>query len=152
MRQSGVRDQPPFAFTPVTVYTFPHMRIAAHSRSQLCRSFSCFAAFFCCLALLPPAQIVRAQAKPANHLLIYAIDVEGGQSTLLVDTATGASLLVDTGWPGNNGRDASRIQAAMADAGIARIDHLLITHFHVDHVGGVPELVKRVPATITRPI
>jgi beta-lactamase superfamily II metal-dependent hydrolase len=97
------------------------------------------------LALLPPAQIVRAQAKPANHLIIYAIDVEGGQSTLLVDTATGASLLVDTGWPGNNGRDASRIQAAMADAGIARIDHLLITHFHVDHVGGVPELVKRVP-------
>ncbi len=87
----------------------------------------------------------RGQAKPANRLLIYAIDVEGGQSTLLVETSTHASLLIDTGWPGNDGRDATRIQAAMADAGITRIDHLLITHFHVDHVGGVPELVKRVP-------
>jgi beta-lactamase superfamily II metal-dependent hydrolase len=121
------------------------MRIAAHSRSQLRPSLARHAVFLLCAALLPLAQFVRAQAKPPNHLLIYAIDVEGGQSTLLVDTATGASLLVDTGWPGNNGRDASRIQAAMADAGTTRIDHLLITHFHVDHVGGAPELVKRVP-------
>ncbi|MGA2651356.1 MAG: MBL fold metallo-hydrolase [Terracidiphilus sp.] len=78
-----------------------------------------------------------------QHLLIYAIDVEGGQSTLLV-SPSGASLLVDTGWPGNDGRDAERIQAAMKDAGITRIDHVLITHFHTDHVGGVPELVKHV--------
>jgi beta-lactamase superfamily II metal-dependent hydrolase len=121
------------------------MRIAADHRSQLPRPLAGFAVFLCCVALLALAQHARAQAKTANHLLIYAIDVEGGQSTLLVNKATGASLLVDTGWPGNNGRDASRIRAAMADAGINRIDHLLITHFHVDHVGGVPELVKRVP-------
>jgi competence protein ComEC len=84
-----------------------------------------------------------AQGK-APALRIYSIDVEGGQSTLLV-APSGASLLVDTGWPGHDGRDAGRIQAAMRDAGITRIDHLLITHFHVDHVGGLPELVKRVP-------
>jgi beta-lactamase superfamily II metal-dependent hydrolase len=116
----------------------------------------------CCLALLP-FHTARAQA-PARHLLIYAIDVEGGQSTLLV-SPSGASLLIDTGWPSvdahsadpivkglhdsgvpeQNARDAGRIQAAMRDAGITRIDHLLITHFHVDHVGGVPSLVKRVP-------
>jgi beta-lactamase superfamily II metal-dependent hydrolase len=120
------------------------MRIAADFRSQLHRPLAGLAVLLLCAALLPLASHARAQAKPANHLLIYAIDVEGGQSTLLVNIATGASLLVDTGWPGNNGRDASRIQAAMADAGITRIDHLLITHFHVDHVGGVPELVKRV--------
>ena len=83
-------------------------------------------------------------ATGARQLRIYSIDVEGGQSTLLVGPA-GTSLLVDTGWPGNNGRDADRIQAAMHDAGITKIDHLLVTHFHVDHVGGVPELVKRVP-------
>src|SRR5580658_9580055 len=53
----------------------------------------------------------------AQHLLIYSIDVEGGQSTLLV-SPTGASLLVDTGWGGNNGRDAQRIVDAMHDAGI----------------------------------
>lgn len=89
----------------------------------------------------------RCAAQPAhrnfNELLIYAIDVEGGQATLLV-APTGASLLVDTGWPGNNGRDAGRIQEAMKDAGITKLDKVLITHFHTDHVGGVTELVKRV--------
>src|SRR4051812_45517988 len=79
----------------------------------------------------------------SNNLLIYSIDVEGGQATLLV-APSGASMLVDTGWPGGNGRDAERIQAAMKDAGLTQIDKVLITHFHTDHVGGVPELVKRV--------
>ena len=90
----------------------------------------------CCMSLTLSAQ------KP-DKLLIYSIDVEGGQSTLLV-SPQGGSLLVDTGWPGNNGRDAIRIQAAMKDAGITKIDHVLITHFHVDHVGGVPNLVQHV--------
>ena len=84
-----------------------------------------------------------AQAAAEKPLLIYFIDVEGGQATLLV-APSGASLLIDAGWPTADGRDAGRILAAMHDAGITRIDHLLITHFHVDHVGGVPELVKRV--------
>jgi beta-lactamase superfamily II metal-dependent hydrolase len=85
----------------------------------------------------------QQQHKPAGHLVIYTIDVEGGQATLLVAPSK-ASLLVDTGWPENNGRDAERIQAAMKDAGITKLDHVLITHFHVDHVGGVPNLVARV--------
>jgi competence protein ComEC len=86
----------------------------------------------------------QAQSKSPGHLLIYSIDVEGGQSTLLV-SPSGGSLLVDTGWPNHDRRDAVRIQAAMKDAGITRIDHVFITHYHTDHVGGVPELVKRVP-------
>lgn len=87
--------------------------------------------------------MLAARATTPRQLQIYAIDVEGGQATLLVGPH-GGSLLVDTGWPGNQGRDAERIQAAMKDAGIAKLDHVLITHFHTDHVGGVPELVKRV--------
>ncbi len=98
-----------------------------------------------CAMLLCFAKPLVSQAQSKNaHLLIYSIDVEGGQSTLLVSPA-GASLLIDTGWGGNNGRDAERIQAAMKDAGITKIDHVLITHFHTDHVGGVPNLVERVP-------
>ena len=98
----------------------------------------------CALALLLGAAPLhaRAQSKSA-HLVIYTIDVEGGQSTLLV-APSGASLLVDTGWPDNNGRDTDRILAAMHEAGITKLDHVLITHFHVDHVGGVPNLVARV--------
>ena len=130
------------------MYTFAHMLIVAQTRSvwsSLIRPQHL--ALVCLLTVAALAQNAQAnaQASDANHLLIYSIDVEGGQSTLLVDTRTHASLLVDTGWPSADGRDATRIQNAMRDAGITRIDHLLITHFHVDHVGGVPELVQRVP-------
>lgn len=74
----------------------------------------------------------------------YFIDVEGGQSTLIV-SPSGESMLIDTGWPGENGRDADRILAAAKSAGVKKIDTLLITHFHVDHVGGVPQLAARIP-------
>src|SRR5215469_10436908 len=96
----------------------------------------------CALAVLPCAPRTAAQAGK-GHLLIYAIDVEGGQATLLVSPSK-ASLLVDTGWPGSGGRDAQRIEAAMKDAGISKIDRVIITHYHEDHVGGVPNLLARV--------
>lgn len=80
----------------------------------------------------------------AKQLSIYFIDVEGGQCTLIV-SPSGQSLLVDTGWPGQQGRDADRIVATAKKAGIKRIDHLLITHFHTDHVGGITQLAERFP-------
>jgi beta-lactamase superfamily II metal-dependent hydrolase len=79
-----------------------------------------------------------------GKLRVYFIDVEGGQSTLFV-TPAGKSLLIDTGWPGNNFRDADRIVAAAKSAGLSRIDSVLITHYHDDHVGGVAQLVQRIP-------
>ena len=79
-------------------------------------------------------------APSAKPLRIYAIDVEGGQSTLIV-SPIGQSLLIDTGWPGDDGRDADRIMAAAHEAGLKQIDFVLITHYHRDHVGGVPQLV-----------
>lgn len=100
-------------------------------------------ALFTLLLFCASGSLHAAPRDAAKHLLIYSIDVEGGQSTLLV-SPSGDSLLVDTGWPGHDGRDAQRIQAAMKDAGVTKIDHLLITHYHVDHVGGVPNLVKQV--------
>jgi competence protein ComEC len=85
-----------------------------------------------------------AASPSQKDLQIYFIDVEGGQSTLFV-TPEGKSLLIDTGWPGNEGRDADRVVAAAKSAGLSKIDYVLITHFHVDHVGGVPQLAQRIP-------
>ena len=80
----------------------------------------------------------------STALQVYFVDVEGGQATLFV-TPDHHSLLIDTGWPGNNGRDADRIVSAAHRAGLSRIDDVLITHFHQDHVGGVPQLLARIP-------
>jgi beta-lactamase superfamily II metal-dependent hydrolase len=79
-----------------------------------------------------------------GKLQVYFVDVEGGQSTLFV-TPAGESLLIDTGWPGNNGRDADRIVAVAHRAGLTKVDYVLLTHYHDDHVGGVPQLAARIP-------
>jgi competence protein ComEC len=85
----------------------------------------------------------QRQARPRT-LDIYWIDVEGGAATLIV-SPTGESLLVDTGFPGSGDRDAQRIVQAAVTAGVTRIDHLVITHYHGDHIGGVPALAKLMP-------
>jgi competence protein ComEC len=93
-----------------------------------------------CFAVLGAGSPCAAAAASPKSLQIYFIDVEGGQSTLVV-SPTGQSLLIDTGWPGYEGRDADRILAAVHQAGIQQLDFVLITHYHRDHVGGVPQLV-----------
>ena len=90
----------------------------------------------------PAGPATPGPAGKTASLQIYFIDVEGGQSTLVV-TPDRHSLLIDTGWAGNgsgfnpgdphDARDANRIVAAAHDAGIKRIDYLYITHFHADH-------------------
>src|SRR5579864_788079 len=97
-------------------------------------------AAFCLSAFIWLAPSTAAAAPVAKALQIYFVDVEGGQATLLV-SPSGESLLIDTGWPGYEGRDADRILTAAHQAGISQIDYVLITHYHRDHVGGVPQLV-----------
>ena len=96
------------------------------------------------LALVLSAVLV-AQTRTAKTLDIYVIDVEGGNSQLHV-SPSGESVLIDTGNAGAAAvRDADRIMAAVKDAGLKQIDHLITTHYHGDHVGGILELAKRVP-------
>jgi beta-lactamase superfamily II metal-dependent hydrolase len=85
------------------------------------------------------ATLLHAQS---HNLDIYWVDVEGGAATL-IHTPSGQTMLVDTGNPGD--RDARRIAETAKAAGIQTIDILLITHFHGDHVGGVPTLATLMP-------
>src|SRR5438067_8811779 len=97
------------------------------------------------LAIVCAVSPAVAQNRTANTLDIYVVDVEGGNAVLFV-TPSGESVLVDTGNGGDAAvRDAGRIMAAVKDAGVQRIDHLIITHYHGDHIGGLSELAAHIP-------
>ncbi len=98
------------------------------------------------LAALVAAGSGCAFAQARTTLDVYVVDVEGGNATLFV-APSGQSLLIDTGnfGPQASVRDAERIMAAAKDAGLTQIDHLITTHWHGDHFGGMAELAKRIP-------
>jgi competence protein ComEC len=94
------------------------------------------------LVLALSAAVPIAQAPAPKTLDIYYVDTEGGQATLFV-SPSGQTVLVDTGNAGT--RDPDRIMEAVTTAGVKQIDYLVITHYHGDHIGGFPELSKRIP-------
>ena len=98
----------------------------------------------CVVVIVMSAALVSAQ-RQAKTLDIYVVDVEGGNASLFV-SPSGESLLIDTGNGGMAApRDAGRIVEAAKDAGLSQIDHLITTHWHGDHYGGLAELAARMP-------
>ena len=98
-------------------------------------------------SVLAAALVAALSAAPQaadRKLAIEWIDVLGGAATLIV-TPAGESILVDTGWPGIDSRDAKRIKEALDRHGVTAIDHLILTHYHIDHYGGVAQLAALVP-------
>jgi competence protein ComEC len=98
------------------------------------------------LASAPAAQTKPGAAptpsKTAKTFDFYVIDVEGGAATLFV-SPSGEAAMIDSGNPGP--RDIDRIMAVLTEVGIKELDYLVSTHYHVDHIGGIQELAKRVP-------
>ena len=90
--------------------------------------------------------LTAALTLSARNLEVFFVDVEGGKATLIV-SPSGESLLIDAGYDGFNNRDANRIAEAARLAGVTRIDNLVITHYHGDHVGGVRQLAAKLPIT-----
>jgi competence protein ComEC len=100
---------------------------------------------FCLVTIVVSAVLVSAQSRNTRTLDIYVVDVEGGNATLFV-SPSGQSLLIDTGNGGAGAaRDAGRIVDAARDAGLSQIDHLITSHWHGDHYGGLAELASRMP-------
>ena len=96
------------------------------------------------LLLALSAAVALAQTR-STTLDIYVVDVEGGNAVLFV-TPSRESVLIDSGNGGTAAaRDAERILAAAKDAGLTQIDHLVTTHYHGDHIGGLAELAARIP-------
>src|SRR6201985_980020 len=101
-------------------------------------------------AISIPFSAVQAQRGGDDALQMVSIDVEGGGGTLFV-TPDHHSLLIDTGNPegatritGDNPSSA-RIEKAAHELGISKIDYLITTHYHSDHIGGLEGLMKRMP-------
>jgi beta-lactamase superfamily II metal-dependent hydrolase len=86
---------------------------------------------------------LSAASEPSGSLKIYFIDVMGGAATLIV-TPEKETILIDTGWPGEDDRDPKRIVHVLKDLEACNhLDHLIITHWHMDHFGGVAGLSRR---------
>jgi beta-lactamase superfamily II metal-dependent hydrolase len=95
-----------------------------------------------CLIAAAPLDAQRGGAPGVRTLDIYVVDTEGGKAALYV-SPSGENVLIDTGNPG--ARDGGRILAVLEAAGVKRIDHLISTHYHRDHVGGLVALAQRIP-------
>jgi len=78
---------------------------------------------------------------------MYVIDVEGGKSLLLV-SPSGESMLIDTGFPGNDDRDAKRIAEAVKAANLKQVDRLVTSHYDGDHVANLAPTAAQVNVVI----
>lgn len=91
-------------------------------------------------AALCGALVLNAAAQTGGALTVSVLDVGQGLSVAL--TSGGRTALVDCG--GTGSADPGDVAADyVQDLGLSRIDLVVLTHYHQDHAGGVPELLNR---------
>ena len=106
-----------------------------------------FALLLAASAALFPTANATAMVPAVDTMKVYAIDTEGGKSMLVI-SPSGETMLVDLGWTDSGMMAAPStgdIVTALKALGVARIDHLVISHYDIDHIGDLPSLVKEIP-------
>jgi competence protein ComEC len=122
-----------------------HSRANLHEASRIDMSRPLTLSLAVCAAFAAAAPAVAQTSTRTSNvptLDIYVTDTEGGKATLFV-SPSGETVLVDTGNPGD--RDLNRIMQVLGAAGVKKIDYLISTHYHRDHIGGLTALAKRIP-------
>ena len=110
--------------------------IAVGWRLRTGRRFPRSAVAAAALALSVLVWIAALSAGPPSGLRVTFFDVGQGDAAL-VRSPAGASVLVD------GGPDEEQVAGKLAALGVRRLDLLIASHPHTDHVIGLPEVLAR---------
>jgi beta-lactamase superfamily II metal-dependent hydrolase len=103
------------------------------------------------IALLSFMAITIASAQnptsPSHSLQIHHMDIGQGDSAVLLSPA-GQVVLFDAGKDMANRKNCSSEIDFLDQLGVKNIDYIIVSHYHSDHIGCVPEVLGRFPLKI----
>ena len=73
-----------------------------------------------------------------NSIAVYYLDVGQGHSTVIQDG--NSAVLIDSG----ENENAKKIVDFLAEKGISKLEYVIATHYHSDHIGGLSNILQNV--------